>query len=78
MPCLPMALRPLAALLLAGTASTATLTATAAGTELPLPPEVRLALARAQVPLEAASIVVQEVDAPAPLLRWQASRPLTM
>jgi D-alanyl-D-alanine carboxypeptidase/D-alanyl-D-alanine-endopeptidase (penicillin-binding protein 4) len=67
-----MAARPIAALLLAWTA-TAT---TAAGTELPLPPEVRLALARAQVPLEAASVLVQEVDAPAPLLRWQASRPV--
>lgn len=67
-----MAARPIAALLLAWTA-TAT---TAAGTELPLPPEVRLALARAQLPLESASILVQEVDAPAPLLRWQASRPV--
>jgi D-alanyl-D-alanine carboxypeptidase/D-alanyl-D-alanine-endopeptidase (penicillin-binding protein 4) len=67
---------PIAALLLALAASAVPSTAAAAGTELPLPPEVRLALARAQVPLEAASVLVQEVDAPSPLLRWQASRPV--
>jgi D-alanyl-D-alanine carboxypeptidase/D-alanyl-D-alanine-endopeptidase (penicillin-binding protein 4) len=72
---MPKAARPIAALLLAWTASTSP-AASAAGTELPLPPEVRLALARAQVPLDAASIVVQEVDAPAPVLRWQAARPV--
>src|SRR5689334_11239678 len=75
MPRMPKAARPIAALLLAWTATTSP-AASAAGTELPLPPEVRLALGRAQVPLDAASIVVQEVDAPAPVLRWQAERPV--
>ncbi|WP_284615713.1 D-alanyl-D-alanine carboxypeptidase/D-alanyl-D-alanine endopeptidase [Aquabacterium humicola] len=44
--------------------------------ETPLPPEVRLALARAQVPLEAISIVVQEAGSSAtPRLSWQAQQP---
>jgi D-alanyl-D-alanine carboxypeptidase/D-alanyl-D-alanine-endopeptidase (penicillin-binding protein 4) len=67
-----MVSRPVAALLLAGAATAAV----AAGSELPLPPEVRLALARAQVPLDAVRVLVQEVDAPAPVLRWQASQPV--
>ena len=74
-----MASRPVAPWLLAwvaGLAVSTTAPAAAAGADLPLPPEVRLALARSQLPLEAASVLVQEVDAPTPALRWQASRPL--
>jgi serine-type D-Ala-D-Ala carboxypeptidase/endopeptidase (penicillin-binding protein 4) len=43
--------------------------------EMPLPPELRLALARAQVPLEAISIVVQEAGHSTPRLAWQAQQP---
>jgi D-alanyl-D-alanine carboxypeptidase/D-alanyl-D-alanine-endopeptidase (penicillin-binding protein 4) len=72
MPPFPMSRRALSAALMALTATAAH---PAAG-ELPLPPEVRLALARAQLPLDSASVLVQEIDAPAPLLRWQATRAL--
>lgn len=61
--------RALQVLLLAGATAAA-----GAAAATPLPPEVRLALARAQVPIDAVSVVVHEIDATAPLLRWQAAR----
>ncbi|MBI5259635.1 MAG: D-alanyl-D-alanine carboxypeptidase/D-alanyl-D-alanine-endopeptidase [Burkholderiales bacterium] len=56
--------------------ATAVLLPTAGAGEAPLPAEVRTALARAQVPAEALSVVVQEVGAERPLLAWQAQRPV--
>ncbi|HSW04996.1 D-alanyl-D-alanine carboxypeptidase/D-alanyl-D-alanine endopeptidase [Aquabacterium sp.] len=41
-----------------------------------LPPEVRAALSRAQMPAGALSAVVQDVDAGTALLSWQAQRPV--
>lgn len=41
-----------------------------------LPPPVLAALARAEVPAQAMSVVVQEVDAAQPRLAWQALRPV--
>ena len=48
--------------------------APAQAAEPPLPTEVRAALARAKVPAEALSLVVQDIGASAPLLSWQAQR----
>ncbi len=48
----------------------------AAAADTTLPADVRAALARAQVPADAIGLVVQEVGASAPLLSWQAQRPL--
>ncbi|MFN0182915.1 MAG: D-alanyl-D-alanine carboxypeptidase/D-alanyl-D-alanine-endopeptidase [Aquabacterium sp.] len=41
-----------------------------------LPPAVAEALTRAQLPLEALSVVVRDVEAPRPQLSWQADRPV--
>ncbi|WP_395698806.1 D-alanyl-D-alanine carboxypeptidase/D-alanyl-D-alanine-endopeptidase [Aquabacterium sp.] len=52
------------------------LAAAARAAGAPLPADVRSALGHAQVPVEAAGIVVQEVGATAPMLSWQPQRPL--
>ncbi|NRF66704.1 D-alanyl-D-alanine carboxypeptidase/D-alanyl-D-alanine-endopeptidase [Aquincola sp. S2] len=48
----------------------------AAGADTPLPAELRQALARAQVPPEAISVLVQEAGSAQPRLAWQAQQPV--